>query len=164
MVGTVDTWLIWNLTDRMKYVTDVTNASRTMLMNIKTLDWDEELCSFFGIDSSILASICSSAEQLGHMSYENCPFQSLPIAGCLGDQQAALVGQRCFKVQCAESIYLLCVIISDNIIEILISNVTFLLSLSVTFRIWLSGRDGKEHLRNWLLYVVQCRRKSGVFQ
>ena len=98
MVGTVDTWLIWNLTDKEKYVTDVTNASRTMLMNIKTLDWDPELCSFFGVDQKILAKICSSAETFGKMKYERCPFPNAPIAGCLGDQQAALVGQQCFKV------------------------------------------------------------------
>ena len=98
MVGTVDTWLIWNLTNRKKYVTDVTNASRTMLMNIKTLTWDEDLCSFFDIDQNILAEICSSSEQFGLMIYDSCPFPNVPITGCLGDQQAALVGQQCFTV------------------------------------------------------------------
>ena len=98
MVGTVDTWLIWNLTDGEKYVTDVTNASRTMLMNINTLKWDNELCSFFGVNPKILANISSSAEHFGRMTYHTCPFQNVPIVGCLGDQQAALVGQQCFKV------------------------------------------------------------------
>ena len=98
MVGTIDTWLIWNLTNREKYVTDVTNASRTMLMNIKTLKWDDELCSFFDIDPKILAKICSSSEHFGTMKYESCPFLAVPTTGCLGDQQAALVGQQCFKV------------------------------------------------------------------
>ena len=98
MVGTVDTWLIWNLTNQKKYVTDVTNASRTMLMNIKTLKWDADLCSFFDIDSTILPTICSSSERLGLLFYDECPFPNVPISGCLGDQQAALVGQQCFAV------------------------------------------------------------------
>ena len=105
MVGTVDTWLIWNLTNRTQYVTDVTNASRTMLMNIETLEWDPELCSFFGVDSNILAKICSSAERFGDTNYENCPFPNVPIAGCLGDQQAALVGQNCLKEGMAKNTY-----------------------------------------------------------
>ena len=98
MVGTIDTWLIWNLTNQKKYVTDVTNASRTMLMNIKTLKWDDDLCSFFDIDPTILANICSSSERLGLLLYDGCPFPNVPITGCLGDQQAALVGQQCFTV------------------------------------------------------------------
>ena len=98
MVGTIDTWLIWNLTNREKYVTDATNASRTMLMNIETLEWDDELCSFFEINPNILANICSSAEMFGMMHYDGSPFHKVPITGCLGDQQAALVGQQCFKV------------------------------------------------------------------
>ena len=98
MVGTIDTWLIWNLTNREKYVTDATNASRTMLMNIETLEWDDELCSFFEINPNILANICSSAEMFGMMHYDGSPFCKVPITGCLGDQQAALVGQQCFKV------------------------------------------------------------------
>ena len=98
MVGTIDTWLIWNLTNREKYVTDATNASRTMLMNIETLEWDDELCSFFEINPKILANICSSAEMIGMMHYDGSPFHKVPITGCLGDQQAALVGQQCFKV------------------------------------------------------------------
>ena len=98
MVGTVDTWLIWNLTNQKRYVTDVTNASRTMLMNIKTLKWDDDLCAFFDIDPAILANICSSSERLGLLLYDGCPFPNVPITGCLGDQQAALVGQQCFTV------------------------------------------------------------------
>ena len=60
LVGTVDTWLIWNLTSRKSHVTDVTNASRTMLMNLKTLKWDDELCDFFKINKSILPEVNSS--------------------------------------------------------------------------------------------------------
>ena len=97
MVGTVDTWLIWNLTGNRSYVTDVTNASRTMLMNLKTLEWDTQLCTVFGIDRNSLAKICSSTGMFGKLSYQNCPFKDVPITACLGDQQAALVGQRCFK-------------------------------------------------------------------
>ena len=68
MVGTVDTWLIWNLTSRKSHVTDVTNASRTMLMNLKTLQWDDELCDFFKINKSILPEVNSSKK---NTSYES---------------------------------------------------------------------------------------------
>nr|CAD7400598.1 unnamed protein product [Timema cristinae] len=96
--GTVDTWLIWNLTggkDGGLHITDVTNASRTMLMNIKTLKWDNTLCKFFGIPMEVLPDIRSSSEIYGYIT-EGC-LQGLPISGCLGDQQSALVGQMCFK-------------------------------------------------------------------
>ncbi|KAJ3081614.1 Glycerol kinase [Quaeritorhiza haematococci] len=77
-----------------KHVTDVTNASRTMLMNLATLEWDDELCEFFGVPKSVLPVIKSSSEVYGTVTDGN--FRDVPIAGCLGDQQAALVGQRCF--------------------------------------------------------------------
>ncbi|KAL5262701.1 hypothetical protein ACHWQZ_G008187 [Mnemiopsis leidyi] len=100
LFGTVDTWLIWNLTrnldkgDKGVHVTDVTNASRTMLMNLETLDWDDSMCKFFGVSKKMLPKICSSAEIYGHISHGS--MAGKPIAGCLGDQQAALFGQHCF--------------------------------------------------------------------
>lgn len=96
LFGNVDTWLIWNLTGGPKggvHVTDVTNASRTMLMNLKTLDWDMELLEVLGIPRSLLPEIRSSSEIYGHAIG---PLAGVPIAGDLGDQQAALFGQTCF--------------------------------------------------------------------
>lgn len=92
--GTVDTWLIWNMTHGEKHVTDVTNASRTLLYNIRTLEWDEEMLKLFGIPKSMLPEVKSSSEVYG---YTHMPIFSLdvPIAGIAGDQQAALFGQMC---------------------------------------------------------------------
>ncbi|MEU3643827.1 glycerol kinase GlpK [Lentzea sp. NPDC034063] len=88
LFGTMDTWLIWNLTGR--HVTDVTNASRTMLMNLETLDWDPELVAAMDVPREMLPEIRSSSEVYG--SYEG-----VPVASALGDQQAALFGQTCFE-------------------------------------------------------------------
>uniref|UniRef100_A0A4W4E568 glycerol kinase n=1 Tax=Electrophorus electricus TaxID=8005 RepID=A0A4W4E568_ELEEL len=101
--GTVDTWLIWCLTGGKNggvHCTDVTNASRTMLFNIHTMEWDLELCKYFDIPHQILPEVRSSSEIYGYMVREACKGGSLagvPISGCLGDQSAALVGQMCFK-------------------------------------------------------------------
>jgi glycerol kinase len=75
------------------HVTDVTNASRTMLMNLKTINWDDSLIKFFDIPKKALPAIKSSSEVYGKMDYDSSPWREVPIAGCLGDQQAALVGQ-----------------------------------------------------------------------
>ena len=100
LFGTVDSWLIWNLTrdsgvERTEgtHVTDVTNASRTMLMNIETLSWDPFLLKYFDIPRRILPKIRSSSEIYGKIA--EGPLAGIPISGCLGDQQAALVGQNC---------------------------------------------------------------------
>lgn len=97
--GTVDTWLLWNLTGGVnggKHFTDVTNASRTMLMNLETLSWDPTLTKFFGIPKNvILPEIKSSSEVYGYMSKGK--LKDIPISGILGDQQAALVGQLCLE-------------------------------------------------------------------
>ncbi|MCP9261277.1 Glycerol kinase [Dirofilaria immitis] len=93
MFGTVDTWLIYKLTGR--HITDVTNASRTLLMSIKTLKWNKELCDFFGIPMSILPEIHSSAEI--YATINSGPLEGVPISGCLGDQQAAMFGEFCFN-------------------------------------------------------------------
>ncbi|XP_035764443.1 glycerol kinase [Neolamprologus brichardi] len=104
MFGTVDSWLIWCLTGGKSggvHCTDVTNASRTMLFNIHTMDWDPELCKYFGIPMEILPRVRSSSEIYGLMkicsSRKSGALSGIPISGCLGDQSAALVGQMCFQ-------------------------------------------------------------------
>src|SRR5579864_6483522 len=94
LCGTMDTFLVWHLTGGL-HVTDCTNASRTQLMNLKTLDWDPELLAAFQIPRQILPTICSSSETYGTAKLE--AVAGVPIAGILGDQQAALVGQACFR-------------------------------------------------------------------
>ena len=90
--GTVDSWLIWNLTGR--HITDVTNASRTMLMNLSTLDWGDELLSAIGVPRAVLPEIRPSVEIYGEARGE---LAGIPVAGALGDQQAALFGQTCYE-------------------------------------------------------------------
>ena len=94
LFGTVDTWLLWNLTDRKVHATDYSNASRTMLFNINTLKWDDELLKIFDIPKSILPKVNPSCYSFGNFHFEN---QNIPITGIAGDQQAALFGQACFK-------------------------------------------------------------------
>ena len=92
--GTIDSWLLWNLTQGKVHVTDVTNASRTMLFNIHSLQWDEELLALFNIPKSMLPDVKSSSEIYGHT--ENVlSAKNIPVAGIAGDQQAALFGQMC---------------------------------------------------------------------
>uniref|UniRef100_A0A5K3F5P9 glycerol kinase n=1 Tax=Mesocestoides corti TaxID=53468 RepID=A0A5K3F5P9_MESCO len=95
-VGTVDSWLIYKLTGGArggKHLTDVTNASRTNLFNIRKCRWDMELCSFVGIDPKILPKVISSAQVYGHVHDDDCLLKGVTMGGILGDQQAALVGQ-----------------------------------------------------------------------
>jgi glycerol kinase len=108
--GTTDCWLIWNLTggvDGGLHVTDATNASRTMLMDLETLDWDSELLSFFDIPRSMLPAIMPSAtaEGFGRIRAGEGLGEGLPIAGVLGDQQAAMVGQVCLAAGEAKNTY-----------------------------------------------------------
>jgi glycerol kinase len=91
LFGTVDSWLIWNLCGR--HVTDVTNASRTLLMNLETLDWDPELLELMRVPAVILPEIRASSEVYGEAG---APLAGVPVASALGDQSAALVGQTCF--------------------------------------------------------------------
>ena len=101
--GTVDSWLIWNLTAGKLHVTDVTNASRTMLFNIHTLEWDDELLRIFNIPASLLPEVRSSSELLG---LTGGIFSSpVPIAGTAGDQQAALFGQMCIEQGMVKNTY-----------------------------------------------------------
>ena len=93
--GTVDTWLIWNLTGGLVHVTDYTNAARTMLFNIHTLEWDKDLLRLFGIPESMLPDVKPSSARYGYTS-EKVMGGWIPISGAAGDQQAALFGQCCF--------------------------------------------------------------------
>jgi len=100
LFGTIDTWLVWTLTGR--HVTDVTNASRTQLMNLATLDWDDHLLAAFGIPRTVLPAIVSSSSVIGEA---RAPLAGVPVAGILGDQQAALMGQACFEPGEAKNTY-----------------------------------------------------------
>ncbi len=98
LFGTTDSWLLWNMTGGAKggvHVTDVTNASRTMLMNLDTLDWNADICADMGIPMSMLPEIRSSSQIYGEGRSKG-PLAGRPIAGILGDQQAAMFGQACF--------------------------------------------------------------------
>lgn len=102
--GTIDSWLIWNLTDGRAHVTDVSNASRTMIYNIHTLDWDQELLDLFDIPISILPEVKSSSEVYAETT-GNVLAAKIPIAGIAGDQQAALFGQMCTQVGMVKNTY-----------------------------------------------------------
>jgi glycerol kinase len=102
--GTIDSWLIWNMTGGERHVTDVTNASRTLLYNINTLSWDEELLQLFGIPASMLPEVKSSSEIVGETSSALFA-KRIPIAGIAGDQQAALFGQMCTKAGMVKNTY-----------------------------------------------------------
>jgi len=126
LFGNMDTWLIWNLTGGT-HVTDVSNASRTLLMNLQTLDWDEEILHLLGIPRAMLPKICSSSEIYGHVALsggssslersaakskgvsrpavEGHLLEGIPVSGDLGDQQAALFGQTCFSPGEAKNTY-----------------------------------------------------------
>ena len=94
LFGTIDTWLIYNMTSFKNHVTDYTNASRTMIYNIKNLDWDDKLCDYLKIPKSILPEVINSSSDFGNFSYNGV---EIPIHGVAGDQQAALFGQSCFE-------------------------------------------------------------------
>lgn len=102
LVGTVDTWLIWKLTEGRVFVTDKTNASRTMLYNIHKEEWDEKILDILGIPHCMLPEVKSSSEIYGTF---NCMGEQLSIAGIAGDQQAALFGQCCFEKGSAKNTY-----------------------------------------------------------
>lgn len=95
LFGNIDTWLMWKLSNGKIFATDYTNASRTMLFNIKTLSWDEKLCSYFGVTKEMLPSVYPSSHNFGTISIFG---QDIPISGVAGDQQAALFGQACFDL------------------------------------------------------------------
>jgi glycerol kinase len=100
--GTVDSWLVWNLTGGVKHVTDATNASRTLLFNIRTGEWDDELLDLFGVPRSILPEVRSSSEVYGKATHFS---PAIPISGIAGDQQAALFGQVCNRPGMVKNTY-----------------------------------------------------------
>ena len=102
LFGTIDTWLLWNLTEGKVHATDYSNASRTLLFNIKTLQWDEKLLTELNIPKSLLPQVKASSYVFGNYNYNN--FQ-IPISGIAGDQQAALFGQACFTKGEAKNTY-----------------------------------------------------------
>ncbi len=102
IVGTIDTWLIWNLTNSEVHATDYSNASRTLIFNINTLEWDDELLELLGIPKRILPAVKNSSDDFGYWTYEGV---KIPIRGVIGDQQAALFGQGCFEVGEAKNTY-----------------------------------------------------------
>lgn len=94
LFGTVDSWILWNLTGQ--HLTDVTNASRTFLMDIESLEWDKTLCKYFNVPINILPKIQSSADNFGYVQHG--PLKGLPITGVIGDQSAALFGHNCLQM------------------------------------------------------------------
>jgi glycerol kinase len=103
--GTIDSWLIWKLTNGQLHITDYSNASRTLLYNINTLSWDKELLSVFNIPEAILPQVKSSSEIYGNTFIDLFGGVEIPIAGIAGDQQAALFGQTCFEKGTAKNTY-----------------------------------------------------------
>jgi glycerol kinase len=105
LFGTIDSWVVWNLTGGVeggRHLTDVTNASRTLLMNLATLDWDDDLLAAIGVPRAMVPEIRPSSEIYGRAVG---PLEGVPVAGILGDQQAALFGQVCFDVGEAKNTY-----------------------------------------------------------
>ncbi len=102
--GTVDTWLIWKLTGGRAHITDQSNASRTMLFNINTLEWDDELLRIFGVPRAMLPEVHSSSEIYAEIEGPG-ELRGIPIAGIAGDQQAALFGQACFDTGSTKNTY-----------------------------------------------------------
>lgn len=103
--GTVDSWLIWKLTNGKVHITDYSNASRTMLYNIHTLDWDSELLDIFGIPAAMLPQVRASSSIFAHTDKDLFHGIEIPIAGVAGDQQSALFGQNCFREGMAKNTY-----------------------------------------------------------
>lgn len=104
LFGTVDSWLIWRLTEGRRHVTDYSNASRTLIFNIHTLDWDDELLKLLGIPRAMLPEVLPSSGKLGDASARWFGGE-IPITGCAGDQQAATFGQACFETGSAKNTY-----------------------------------------------------------
>jgi glycerol kinase len=106
--GTIDTWLVWNMTggpNGGRHITDVTNASRTMLMDLRTRQWDDELLDLFGVPQSMLPTICPSSGDFGQATPGGAGSPEVVVAAILGDQQAAMVGQVCFDPGEAKNTY-----------------------------------------------------------
>lgn len=105
LFGTIDTWIIWKLTNGEKHVTDYSNASRTLMYNIYDLKWDDELLEMLSVPKSMLPEVRPSSEVYGHTASKHFFGQEVPIAGIAGDQQAALFGQACFEQGMVKNTY-----------------------------------------------------------
>lgn len=105
LLGTIDSWIIWKLTNGRSHVTDYTNASRTLLFNIRTLNWDKELLNIFNIPEIMLPEIYPSDEVFGQTDLDGDLKNALKICGVIGDSQGALFGQRCFETGMAKSTF-----------------------------------------------------------
>ncbi|UVK78712.1 MAG: glycerol kinase [Sodalis sp. Ffu] len=105
LCGTIDSWLIWKMTEGQVHITDYTNASRTMLFNIHKLEWDDRLLEIMDIPRSMLPKVCSSSEIYGQININGKSGNPIPIAGIAGDQQAALYGQLCVTSGMAKNTY-----------------------------------------------------------
>ncbi|MDD3478246.1 MAG: glycerol kinase GlpK, partial [Candidatus Izemoplasmatales bacterium] len=105
LFGTIDTWIVWNLTDGKRHVTDYSNASRTLMFNIHTLSWDDELCAILDVPKKMLPSVMPSSHLYGTTARNVFFSQEVPIGGIAGDQQAALFGQTCFNVGDVKNTY-----------------------------------------------------------
>lgn len=105
LFGTIDTWILWNLTEERTHATDYTNASRTMLYNIRELTWDDDILSAFDIPKSMLPVVMDSSGVYGHAKPEVMGVSDIPVSGIAGDQQAALYGQGCFAPGMAKNTY-----------------------------------------------------------
>lgn len=104
-IGTIDSWLVWNLTSGASHVTDATNASRTMLFDIRSGQWSEDLCDLFGVPTHVLPRVVPSSGRVA-LTSSDCPLgASIPISGIAGDQQASLFGQACFMPGMAKNTY-----------------------------------------------------------
>lgn len=104
-LGTMDTWLLFKLTKGNVYATDYSNASRTQLFNIHTLNWDQEICTWFGIDAGMLPVVCDSSRQYGTTDLEGYFEVPIPICGVIGDSQGALFGQGCIEKGMVKATY-----------------------------------------------------------
>lgn len=125
--GTVDTWLVWKLTRGKMFITDVSNASRTMLLNIHSLDWDNDLLELFNIPKAILPEVKQSSEVYGETA-TTLFSTKIPIAGIAGDQQAALFGQMCTSPGMVKNTYGTgCFLLMNTGKEAVSSKITFLL-------------------------------------
>ncbi|WP_166240941.1 glycerol kinase GlpK [Paenibacillus turpanensis] len=105
LAGTMDSWLLWKLTNGKVHATDYTNASRTSLFNIHTLEWDEELCRLFGVPSELLPAVKFSDEGFGYTEDAGLFDERIPITGIIGDSQGAMFGNRCFTEGMAKATY-----------------------------------------------------------
>ncbi|MCB9355030.1 MAG: glycerol kinase GlpK [Lewinellaceae bacterium] len=105
LFGTIDTWVLWNLSEERRHATDYTNASRTMLYNIRDLKWDEGLCNALDVPAGMLPEVVDSSAAYGHARADMLGVEGIPVCGIAGDQQAALFGQGCFSPGMAKNTY-----------------------------------------------------------